>query len=116
MVKFYTNKLDFTFMALADATRRAIIMRLAKSECTVSELAEPFNISLPAISKHLRILEKAGLLTREKTGRVHRCRLNTEPMNDALNWIAKYKKFWHEQFEALDEYLKESQPKKEGKS
>ena len=111
MVKYYTQPLDVTFMALADATRRAILMRLMKGEHTVTELAKPFDISLPAISKHLKILEKAGLLSRRKEGRIYHCRLETEPLKEAGNWITHYKKFWEQQFDALEKYLGESKGK-----
>ncbi len=113
MVKYYTHNLDITFMALADATRRAMLSRLAESDCIVTELAEPFNISLPAISKHLRILENAGLVARIKEGRVQRCQLVAQPMKEAAEWIAHYRQFWEQQFDALDKYLQNS--KKEGK-
>jgi DNA-binding transcriptional ArsR family regulator len=112
MVNYSYNSLDKTFAALADPTRRAILARLARGEASVTELAEPFSISLPAISKHLRVLEKAGLLAREREGRVHRCRLVVEPMKDAAEWIAFYQRFWEGQFDALADYLNES-PKKE---
>jgi len=111
MVNYSYNSLDKTFAALADPTRRAILARLARGEASVTELAEPFNISLPAISKHLRVLEKAGLLAREREGRVHRCRLVVEPMEDAAEWIAFYQRFWEGQFDALADYLNESTKK-----
>jgi len=111
MVKYYTEPLDVTFMALSDSTRRAILMRLAEDECTVSELAEPFDMSLPAISKHLRILEKAGLIIRRKDGRRHKFQVDTAPMNDAIAWIEKYRKFWEQRFDALEHYLHESKGK-----
>ena len=114
MVKYSTNSLDATFSALSDPTRRAILAHLARGEASVTELAEPFNVSLPAISKHLRVLERAGLLTREKDGRVHRCRLAAEPMEEAAEWIALYRRFWEERFDALAEYLRSSTPKEEG--
>jgi DNA-binding transcriptional ArsR family regulator len=107
MVKYYTDELDVTFMALADATRRAIINRLSQGPFTVSELAEPFDISLPAVSKHLKILENAGLLERRRDGRVHLCSLKAEPMKEAADWIAKYQRFWDERLDALDSYFKE---------
>ena len=102
------SNLDQIFSALSDSTRRAILERLAGGQASVSELAAPFEISLPAISKHLSVLENANLLVREKDGRVRRCTLNAEPMKNAAEWIARYKDFWHDQFDALDEYL--SQP------
>ncbi len=105
MVKYYTEPLDVTFMALSDATRRAILMNLAKGDCTVTELSAPFDISLPAISKHLRVLENAGLISQQKEGRIRRCKLEADAMRDAAKWINKYKKFWEKQFAALDKYL-----------
>ncbi|MCG8603896.1 metalloregulator ArsR/SmtB family transcription factor [bacterium] len=111
MVKYYTHSLDTIFMALADATRRAILTRLAHGETTISELAQPFNISLPAISKHIRILENAGLLVRRKDGRKFRCRLAMEPMKEAADWIETYREFWEAQFDSLDKYLTQSKRK-----
>jgi DNA-binding transcriptional ArsR family regulator len=105
MVNYSAAPLDATFRALADPTRRAILARLARGEAMVTELAEPFLMSLPAISKHLRVLESAGLLQREIDGRVHRCRLAAEPMKDAAAWIAQYRAFWETQFDALEKYL-----------
>ena len=113
MVKYYTDTLDVTFMALADPTRRAILMRLAEDEYSVSELAEPFEISLPAISKHLRTLENAGLIVRKKQGRVHRFQLDAEPMKDAAAWIEKYRTFWENQFDALEKYIQKTKNKEE---
>jgi DNA-binding transcriptional ArsR family regulator len=97
--------LDATFGALADPTRRAILARLARGEATVTELAAPFDVSLPAVSKHLRVLESAGLLRREIDGRIHRCRLAPEPMKDAAAWIERYRVFWDGQLDALANYL-----------
>jgi DNA-binding transcriptional ArsR family regulator len=108
MVNYAIQSLNTTFAALADPTRRAILARLAQGEASVTELAQPFNVSLPAISKHLRVLERAGLLTREKEGRVHHCRLAADPLKEAANWIARYQQFWDEQFDALAEFLDES--------
>jgi DNA-binding transcriptional ArsR family regulator len=113
MVNYPYPSLDRTFAALADPTRRAILARLARGEASVTELAEPFKISLPAISKHLRVLEKAGLLAREKEGRVHRCRLMVKPMKEAAEWMAFYQGFWEEKFGALADYLNEA-AKEEG--
>ena len=106
--------LDATFGALSDPTRRAILARLARGEATVTELAQPFNVSLPAVSKHLRVLESAGLLRREIDGRIHRCRLSPRPMKDAARWIEQYRRFWEDQFDALAKYL-ESQDSAEEK-
>ena len=113
MVKYYTDTLDVTFMALADPTRRAILMRLAENEHTVSELAEPFEISLPAVSKHLRILENAGLILREKQGRVHKFQLDAGPMKEASSWIEKYRIFWENQFDSLEKYLEKTKNKED---
>ncbi|MDX1521418.1 MAG: metalloregulator ArsR/SmtB family transcription factor [Anaerolineae bacterium] len=114
MVK-YTPSLDRTFAALSDPTRRAILARLAQGNTSVTELAEPFNISLPAISKHLRVLERAGLLVQEKDGRVRRCQLVAEPLKAAADWIARYQQFWDDQFDALADYLNETLPDEEEK-
>lgn len=100
MVK-YRASLDTTFAALADPTRRAIVAHLARGESSVTALAAPHRISLPAISKHLTVLERAGLLARRRDGRVHRCRLVGGPMRDAAVWLARYHKFWERQFDAL---------------
>jgi DNA-binding transcriptional ArsR family regulator len=113
MVKHSQFALDATFGALSDATRRGILARLASGESSISELAAPYQMSLPAVSKHLRVLESAGLVVRHKDGRVHRCRLIAEPMKDAAEWIERYRLFWEEQFEALARYLEESQAKEE---
>jgi DNA-binding transcriptional ArsR family regulator len=105
MVNYSAASLDATFGALADPTRRAILARLAQGEAMVTELAEPFRVSLPAISKHVRVLESAGLLEREVNGRVHRCRLAAKPMKNAAAWIEQYRSFWESQFDALAKYL-----------
>jgi len=102
------QSLDATFGALSDPTRRAIVERLTRGEASVGELAEPFAISLPAISKHLTVLEEAGLLARTKDGRTRRCRLIEEPMRDALEWIASYGSFWEGQLDSLEGFLAES--------
>lgn len=115
MVKYSEGVLDATFGALADATRRGILARLARGESSVSELAAPYEISLPAVSKHLRVLENAGLVVRHKDGRVHRCRLIAEPMKDAAEWIERYRLFWELQFDALARYLEESQREENAK-
>jgi DNA-binding transcriptional ArsR family regulator len=115
MVKYSGALLDATFGALADPTRRAILARLASGEAKVTELAEPFAMSLPAISKHLRVLESAGLLQREIDGRVHRCRLAAAPMKEAAAWIEKYRIFWENQFAALEKYLHQTASEESGK-
>lgn len=100
--------LDATFSALSDPTRRAILSRLSRGEATVTGLAAPFDISLPAISKHLRVLERAGLIHREKIGRVHRLNLKAEPMREASEWLDFHQRFWEEGFDALARYLDET--------
>jgi DNA-binding transcriptional ArsR family regulator len=101
MVKYSGPELDATFAALSDATRRGILARLAQGEASVSDLAAPYEISLPGVSKHLRVLERAKLIARRKDGRVNRCRLLAEPMKDAAEWIEHYRQFWEQQFDAL---------------
>jgi DNA-binding transcriptional ArsR family regulator len=108
MVNYSTAALDFTFAALSDRTRRAILARLSQGESTVKSLAEPFDMSLPAVSKHLRVLESAGLLRRQIDGRIHRCRLNPEPMKTAAAWLDHYRAFWETQFDALGKFLESS--------
>jgi DNA-binding transcriptional ArsR family regulator len=94
------------FSALSDPTRRAILQRLAREgEATVGELARPFAMSLPAISKHIRVLEGAGLLERRVQGRVHRCRLQPRPLKDAVDWLVEYRQYWEAQLDALGRYL-----------
>jgi len=105
MVKYNDSELNKVFHALSDATRRAILSRLASGDAVVTELAEPFNMSLPAISKHLTVLEKAGLLQRHKDGRIRRCQLNAGPLEDAADWIKFYRQFWETQLDSLAEYL-----------
>ncbi len=97
--------LDTTFAALADPTRRAILRRLAKGPAAVGDLAAPFKMSWPAITKHLKVLERAKLVRREKDGRVHRMHLRAVPMRDAQAWIDEYRQFWERQFGALAEFL-----------
>ena len=103
------DPLSTTFAALADPTRRAILARLASGEATVTELAEPFEISLPAVSKHLKVLERAGLIARGRAAQWRPCRLDAAPLKDAADWIEPYRRFWEESFDRLDEYLKEVQ-------
>jgi DNA-binding transcriptional ArsR family regulator len=105
MVKHSSESLDAVFSALADPTRRAILERLSHGEFSVSELAEPFDMSLPAVSKHLRVLEKAGLLIREKEGRVHRFTTDLRRIQQAADWLDRYRNFWTAQFNALDKHL-----------
>ena len=113
MVNYQDRRLDLTFSALGAPTRRAILARLALGEASVGELAAPFAMSLPAISKHLKVLERAGLIAREKHGRVHRCRLEPVPMREAASWIERYRRFWDEQFDRLERYLDDTQGKED---
>jgi DNA-binding transcriptional ArsR family regulator len=103
------QNLDTIFSALADPTRRAILLRLTLGEATVTELAEPFDISLPAISKHLKVLERAGLITRGKEAQFRPCRLETEHLKLAFEWLEQYHRHWEESFDRLDELLAEVQ-------
>lgn len=96
------RSLDAVFGALADPTRRVILERLTEGEATVSELAQPFDVSLPAISRHLRVLEQAGLLARRKDGRLIHCRLVEDPLRDAIAWIVQYGAFWEERLDSLE--------------
>ena len=107
MVKYQTEALDAVFSALGDPTRRAILARLALGETSVGELAAPHAMSLPAVSKHLRVLEAAGLVRREKQGRVIRCSLEAAPLEGAADWIAEYRRFWEAQLDALADYLQD---------
>ncbi len=107
------HRLDLIFAALADLTRRAILERLAEGEATVGQLAEPFAISRPAISKHLRVLEKAGLVRRTRDGRLSRCGLDAAPMRDVAEWVERYRVFWESQLEALSRYLEHQKDRKE---
>jgi DNA-binding transcriptional ArsR family regulator len=105
MVKRASVVLDSVFSALADPTRRAILARLRKGDATVSLLAEPFPISLPAVSKHLTVLENSGLIEREKQGREHVCRLVAGPLRDAAEWLLVYGEFWKTQLDAFEAHL-----------
>lgn len=105
-----SEQLDLTFGALADPIRRAILARLAEGEATVGQLAEPFEVSRPAISKHLRVLERAGLVHRARDGRLSRCELDAEPMRVAADWVAQYRQFWESQLDSLARYLEEDSP------
>lgn len=116
MVNNRVAQLDLIFSALSDATRREMLLRLSAGEMSVMELAAPFDMSKPAISKHLKVLEKAGLMRRQIIGRVHRCRLMPQPLSEVGEWIAFYQKFWDKKLDALDHYLKETSEKKENNS
>ena len=106
------DHLSTTFAALADPTRRAILARLAGGEATVTELAEPFAMSLPAVSKHLKVLEHAGLIRRTRTAQWRPCRLDAAPLKEATDWLAEYRRFWEDSFDRLDDHLRALQEKK----
>ena len=110
-----TDALSATFSALADPTRRAILARLSSGEATVNQLAEPFNMSLPGISKHLKVLEKAGLIARSRDAQWRPCQLKAGALKDAATWIEQYRRFWEESFDRLDDYLKQMQTKEKEK-
>ena len=105
------GRLDATFAALADPTRRAILARLSTGEATVQELAEPFDMSLPAISKHLKVLERARLITRSRDAQRRPCRLEAKPLQEAVDWIERYRRMWEQRLDRLDDYLRELQAK-----
>ena len=105
MVKYSPKVLNRTFAALADPTRRRILAHLARGDQCVTHLARPHSMSLPAVSKHLRVLESAGLVARSKDGRVHRCRLEAAPMKSAADWMAHYRQFWELRLDALELYV-----------
>lgn len=105
------DHLSTTFAALADPTRRAILARLTSGEASVTQLAEPFEMSMPAISKHLRVLERAGLIARGRQAQWRPCRLKAGPMKDVADWLQHYRRFWTESFDRLDGYLREVQKK-----
>ncbi|QPF91706.1 ArsR/SmtB family transcription factor [Bradyrhizobium commune] len=108
MVKYKDETLDRTFAALSDPTRRALLARLGEKDgLSVSELAAPFSISLPAIMKHLDVLTDAGLIVREKTGRTVACRLTAQPMEQAMNWLNRYAQFWSESFDRLAAFVED---------
>ena len=109
MVNFSPKHLNLTFAALADPTRRRILEELANGERCVTDLARPHAMSLPAISKHLKVLEGAGLVSRQKEGRVHSLKLEAAPMKQAQQWIEEYRRFWEENFDRLGDYLKQLQ-------
>jgi DNA-binding transcriptional ArsR family regulator len=102
-----TDHLSTTFAALADPTRRAILARLATSECSVTELAEPFAMSLPAVSKHLRVLERAGLIVRGREAQWRPCRLDAGPLKEVADWTDRYRSLWEQRLDRLDSYLHE---------
>jgi DNA-binding transcriptional ArsR family regulator len=101
------DQLSTTFAALADPTRRAILARLAEGEVSVKELARPFDMSAPAITKHLKVLERANLISRGRHAQWRPCRLKAKPLKEAMDWIEHYRRFWEESFDRLEEYLEE---------
>jgi DNA-binding transcriptional ArsR family regulator len=109
------DRLDRTFAALADPTRRAILARLAKGEATVNDLAEPFAMTLPAVSKHLKVLERAGLISRSRERQWRPARLEAKPLKEVAAWTAGYRRFWEESYDKLDEYLDELQGRGKGR-
>ena len=113
MVKYSSDDLDRIFRALSDPTRRAILHRLAEGDAPVSELAAPFDMSLPAFTKHLNVLRRAGLLETEKSGRVRRCHIDHRPLQQVADWIAEYRQFWDTRLDRLDDYFKKSATDKE---
>ena len=113
VVKYNTAQIDATFSALGDVTRREMLARLARGSTSVMELAKPFPISLPAVSKHLKVLEGAGLIIREKEGQVRRCHLKTESLKEVADWIGHYQKFWEGQLDNLERYLHQTQAKED---
>lgn len=106
------DRLSSTFAALADPTRRAILARLALGESSVTELAAPFDMSMPAISKHLKVLERAGLVARGREAQWRPCRLEAAPLKDAARWIEHYRRFWEQSFDRLDDYLRKLKKEK----
>jgi len=106
-----SDRLSTTFAALADPTRRAILARLASGEASVTELAKPFEMSLPAISKHLKVLERSRLIARGREAQWRPCRLKAGPLKGAADWLERYRRFWEQRFDALDDYLWELQGK-----
>lgn len=112
MVKYY-ERLDSTFSALADPTRRAILATLMLGESSISKLAEPYRMSLPAVMKHIRVLEQAGLVAQKKIGRTRHCRLAAEPLKEAEQWISQYRRFWEGTLDALERFLSQPQTQSE---
>jgi len=106
-----TDQLSATFAAIADPTRRAILARLASGQASVTELAKPFDMTLPAVSKHLKVLEHAGLISRGRDAQWRPCRLEAGRLRDVADWVERYRRFWEESFDRLDDYLRELQDK-----
>jgi DNA-binding transcriptional ArsR family regulator len=109
MTAIGTERLDAAFIALADPTRRAIVARLAHGDATVTELAEPFSISMPAISKHLKVLERSGLITRSRQAQTRPCHLEREPLDEAIDWIETSRRVWNARFDKLEAHLQDVQ-------
>ncbi len=107
------DPLSATFAALADPTRRAILTRLTSGEASVTELAEPFEMSLPAVSKHLKVLERAGLISRSRDAQWRPCRLDAGPLKEVSDWVESYRRFWEQSFERLDHYLRQLKAREE---
>ena len=116
MVKYSPTNLNRTFAALADPTRRRILAHLARGDRCVTDLARPHAMSLPAVSKHLRVLEKAGLLRRRRYGRVHQLKLEAKPMQQAAEWVEEYRKFWEGSLDRLAAYLEKTNKARKGKT
>src|SRR5499426_880202 len=112
MMRSKDHKLDLTFAALANSTRRAILSRLAKGEATVNELAEPFNMSLPAISKHIKVLERAGLITQGQKAQYRPCMIDTAPLQEISKWTEQYRHIWDARFDQLDSYINQLNKKR----
>jgi DNA-binding transcriptional ArsR family regulator len=110
-----TDHLSATFAALADPTRRAILARLASGECSVTELAEPFEMSMPAVSKHLRVLERAGLIARGRVAQWRPCRIEAAPLKDVADWTERYRHLWEQRLDRLDAYVRELHAKEQAK-
>ena len=106
-----SDRLNTTFAALADPTRRAILTRLLLGECSVGELAEPFEMSMPAVSKHLRVLERAGLIAQRRDAQWRRCRINAGPLKEVSDWTERYRQVWEERLDRLDEYVQQLKTK-----
>lgn len=106
-----SDRMSSTFAALADPTRRAILERLVSGEASVTDIAEPFEMTLPAVSKHLKVLERAGLIERGRRAQWRPCRLHAAPLKEAAAWVEQYRQFWEERFDRLDSYLREMQDK-----
>ena len=110
-----TDRLSSTFAALADPTRRAILARLSLGETSVTELAQPFQMTMPAVTKHLKVLERAGLISRGREAQWRPCKLDAAPLKDAATWVEQYRQFWEARLDRLDDYLQELQTKERSK-